>query len=176
LPPENPDSEIALNDIRIKKEIQDTDIQDALFIIPALANIMPYNDFREEISRQTKRFVFSGCFLFSFQRVSRLDVGFSSSARCDKINLPGDLNGPTGFILLGSVNNANIDFTAANTQVIVDDVFHDMRHFLLAKTDSRVPQPDVIAVILVWIVKTETNDSRAARGADEYESKNDQQA
>ena len=111
-----------LNEFLIKQKIQNADIQDTFFIIPALANIMTHNDFRKGISRQTKRSVFSDCFLFSFQRISGLDVGFSSSARCDKVNLPGNLNGLTGFILLSSVHNANIHFTAANTQVIVDDV------------------------------------------------------
>ena len=84
-----------LNEFLIKQKIQNTDIQDALLIIPALANIMPHNDFREGIPRQTKGFVFSDRFLFSFQRISGLDVGFSSSARCDKVNFPGNLNGLT---------------------------------------------------------------------------------
>ena len=61
------------NEFLIKQKIQNTDIQDALLIIPALTNIMPHNDFREEISRPTKKFVFSDRFLFSFQRISGLD-------------------------------------------------------------------------------------------------------
>ena len=58
--PERP--RLLLYDLRIEQEIQDPDIQDPFFIIPAFAYIMANDDLREGIAGQVERPVFGTAF------------------------------------------------------------------------------------------------------------------
>ena len=47
--------EQTLNQLRIQQKINQTDVQHAIFIIPAFADVLTDNDFREGVSGQSKR-------------------------------------------------------------------------------------------------------------------------
>ena len=59
----------------------------------------------------------------------------------------------TELVLFAAVDDTDIYFAAANAQLVVDNVLHDVRHFLLAEADSCIAKPQIIAVILVGIIK-----------------------
>lgn len=75
----------------IQQKIYDADIQNAVIIIPALADIMPYNELREGISGQGEGLVLCNGFFRGSQRVGRLDIGFLASGVRNKVYLPRHL-------------------------------------------------------------------------------------
>ena len=114
---------------------------------------MPNDDLGERITGQTERLVFGDCFLLGFQRIGGLDIGLFAAASGNKVNLTGNLRKMTELVLFAAVDDTDIYFTAANAQLVVDNVLHDVRHFLLAEADSCIAKPQIIAVILVGIIK-----------------------
>ena len=114
---------------------------------------MPNDDLGERITGQTERLVFGDCFLLGFQRIGGLDIGLFAAASGNKVNLTGNMRKLTELVLFAAVDDTYIYFTAANAQLVVDNVLHDVRHFLPAEADSCIAKPQIIAVILVGIIK-----------------------
>ena len=141
------------NNTLIQKKIDNPNIQYTVFIIPALAYIMANNDLGEGIAGQCKRLVFGFCLGCIMQSVGGLDISLFAAKGGDEVDFTGNLHSAALFILGVAVNNANIHRTATDDKFIVDDVFHDVGHFLLTEADAGIPEADIFAVVLVGIVK-----------------------
>lgn len=74
----------------IQQEVDDTNVENAVVIVPAFSDVVTDNDFREEISGQCKWPEFLNSFILCRKRIGRLNVCFSSSGISDKVNLSGD--------------------------------------------------------------------------------------
>lgn len=49
--------------------------------------------------------------------------------------------------------DTDINCTATNYKLVVNDVFHDVSHFLLTESDARISQSYILAIILVGIIE-----------------------
>ena len=108
---------------------------------------------------QDKRLVFLYCFFFIRQRKSRLDIQFFLSVICYKINFPCDLLWFSVVILFARIHHSHIYHTVTDNQLIIYDIFHYVRHFLLSEAYPCISQPYILAIIFVRVIKiTFTSD------------------
>ena len=107
-----------------------------MVVIPSLTDIIADDNLREGISGEGKWPVLREDLFLIFQGVCGLNVGFPRASGGDKINLFWHLSGLSGLILFGAVYDSYVDFTVANTEIIVENVLHDMRHFQLTESDA----------------------------------------
>ena len=112
----------------VQQKVNDADVQNAGIIIPAFANVMPDHDFWKRVSGQTEWLIFRDRFFLRFQCVGGLNIGLFAATGGNEIDLAGNLCQLTGSVLFAAVDNADIDLTATDTQFIIEDVFHDVRH------------------------------------------------
>ena len=57
------------------------------------------------------------------------------------------------LVALSRGDHANVNRISANNQLIINDIFHNMRHFGLTEANTRVAKSYVLAIIFIWIVK-----------------------
>ncbi|MBQ6867219.1 MAG: F0F1 ATP synthase subunit A, partial [Clostridia bacterium] len=62
----------------------------------------------------------------------------------------GSYIGLTGFL---RSSTADINCTATNYKLVVNDVFHNVSHFLLTESDACISQSYILAIILVGIIE-----------------------
>ena len=89
----------------IQQEVDDADIENAIVIIPALANVMTHDDFRERIAGQRKRLVFGDCVFLRSQRIGRLNVGLLTARGCNEVDFPRNRRDLSFGIFLISVDD-----------------------------------------------------------------------
>ena len=137
----------------IQQEVDDADIENAIVIIPALANVMTHDDFRERIAGQRKRLVFGDCLFLRSQRIGRLNVGLLTARGCNEVDFPRNRRDLSFGIFLISVDDTDVNGAFTDHQLIENDVLHDVRHFLLAEADTGISQSNVLTIVFVGIVK-----------------------
>ena len=99
---------------------------------------MPDNDLWEGIYNERKRLILRLRLFLVRQRICRLDIGLLSPVSCNEVNLTGNSSGLSGLVLLIGLDNPNINRAFPNNQFIVNDVFHDVGHFLLTEANTRI--------------------------------------
>ena len=124
------------NNTFIQKKINNPNIQYPIVIIPALTYIVAYNDFGEGIAGQSKRLVLSFRLSCIVKGIGRLNISLFAAQGGDEVDLTGNLNSTAFFVPGVAVNNAHIHRAATDDELVVDNVFHDMGHFLLADSQS----------------------------------------
>ena len=140
-------------DIRIQKEIQHADIQHTVIIVPPLADIVPDDDFGEGVAGQSEGPVLDLRLLLIRQGVGGLDIDFLATDGRHKVDFPGYLNSTAFFVLIIAIYNTNIHRASTDNQIVIDDIFHNVGHFLLTEADPGISQTNVLAVILVGVVE-----------------------
>ena len=114
--------------------------------MPGMDIVLYDDDFFERVVNVEKRIFFLVEFFFVGNGKSRLNIISSAAFVADKIHL-------RLFQSLFSVDtraggdDSDIDVEFADHQFVVDDVFHDMIFFLLAKIQPAVAKPHVGKVI-----------------------------
>ena len=137
----------------IQQKVDDADIEDAVVIIPALANVMAYDNLWEGITGKGERLVLGDCLFLCSQSVGGLNVGFLATGGCNEVDFPCNLsNLPLGILLI-AVDDTDVNGAFTDQQFIVNDILHDMRHFLLAEADTGISQSNILTVVFVGIVK-----------------------
>ena len=137
----------------IKQEVDDADIENAVVIIPTLANVMTHDNLRERIAGQRKRLILGDCLFLSSKRIGRLNVGLFAAGGCNKVDFPRNRHNSSFGIFLIAIDNADVNGAFTDHQLIENDVLHDMRHFLLAEADTGISQSNVLTVVFIGIVK-----------------------
>ena len=99
---------------------------------------MSNDDLGKGVAGEGERFVFGGDLFFRLHGVGGLDVHLSSALGCDKVDLPWCLHGIAGCVPFERVDDSDVDGIPANDEVVIDDVFHDVRQLLLAEADTGV--------------------------------------
>ena len=137
----------------IQQKVDDADIKDAVVIIPTLANVMAYDNLWEGITCQRERLVLGDCLFLRSQSVGGLNVCLLATGGCNEVNFPCPLSNLSLGILLIAVDDTDVNGAFTDQEFIVNDILHDMRHFLLAEADTGVSQPNILTVVFVGIVK-----------------------
>ncbi len=91
-----------------------------------------------------------GAFGFIGQRIGRLDIVSGRTEVTYKINLQLFAGYFAFLILFCDWNNANVYAVSSHTQFIVDDIFHGVSLFELAKVDPCVAESQVGEIVLLW--------------------------
>ena len=137
----------------IQQEVDDADIENAVVIIPTLANVMTHDDLREGIAGQREGLVFGDCLFLCSQCVGGLNIGLLAAGGCNEVNFPRNRRDLSFGIFLIAIDDANVNGAFTDHQLIENDIFHDVRHFLLAEADTGISQSNVLTVVFVGIVK-----------------------
>ena len=137
----------------IQQEVDDADIENAVFVIPTLANVMTHDDLREGIAGQRKRLVFGDRLFLRSKRIGRLNICLLAAGGRNEVNFPCDRRELSFGIFLIALDNADVNGAFTDQQLIENDIFHDVCHFLLAEADTGIPQSNVLTVVFVGIVK-----------------------
>ena len=114
---------------------------------------MSNDDLGKGVAGEGERFVFGGDLILRFHGVGGLDVHLFPALGRDEVDLPWRLHGIAGLVPFERVYDPDIHGTPADDQLVIDDVLHDMRQFLLAEADAGVAQADVLTVVLVGVFK-----------------------
>lgn len=114
---------------------------------------MPDDDLGEGVAGQGEGLVLGFCFLIIRQGVGGLDIDLLAADGGHEVDLPCHLDSAPFLIFIVAVHDANIYGTSTDDQIVVDDILHDMGHFLLAETDPGISQPQVLAVVFVGVIK-----------------------
>ena len=77
-----------LDKLLIQKEINHIDIQNAVIIIPTLADIVTHNDLRERIAGQREGLILGDCLFLCSQCVGGLNVGLLAAGGCNEVDFP----------------------------------------------------------------------------------------
>ena len=85
--------------------------------------------------------------------IGRLDIDLFAAQGRNKIALSCHLCEFSDGSPFSGVNNIHIYRATTKDQFVVNDVFHDIGHFLLPETDAGVSKPDVLAVVFIGVVK-----------------------
>ena len=120
----------------IQQKVDDANIEDAVVIIPTLTNVMTHDDLRERITGQRKRLILGDRLFLRSQRVGRLNIGFLAAGGCNEVNFPRNWRDLSFGIFLVAIDDADVNGAFTDHQLIENDVFHDVRHFLLAEADT----------------------------------------
>lgn len=107
----------------IQQEIYYSDIKYTAVIIPSPADIMADDYLREKVAGQAEGLVLGHDFLLRFEGIRRLNISLFAAARRDKVYFSRDLSKLSGLVFFSPVDNTDIDFTSANTQLIIYNVF-----------------------------------------------------
>ena len=137
----------------IQQEVDDADIENAVIVIPTLADVMTHDDLRERIAGQRERLIFSDCLFLCPQCVGGLNIGLLTAGGRNEVNFPCDRSDLSFGIFLIAIDDADVNGAFTDHQLIENDVLHDVRHFLLAEADTGIPQSNVLTVVFVGIVK-----------------------
>ena len=137
----------------IQQEVDDADIEDAVVIIPTLANVMTHDNLREGIAGQREGLILGDCLFLRSKRISRLNVGLLTAGGCNEVDFPRNRHNSSFGIFLIAIDNANVNGAFTDHQLIKNDVLHYVRHFLLAEADTGISQSNVCTVVFVGIVK-----------------------
>ena len=137
----------------VQQEVQDTDIQHAVVIIPSFTDVMTDNDFRECVTSHRQGPVLCRNFSIGVQGIRRLNISPFAASRGYEIDLPCDLGALPLSVFLCTIDDADIHFAAADMELVIQDVLHDMRHLLLTETGASIAQTNIITVILIGIVE-----------------------
>ena len=137
----------------IQQKVDDADIENSIVVIPTLANVMAHDDLRERIAGQREGLIFGDCLLLGLQCVGGLNVGLLTPGGRNEVDLPRDRRDPSFGIFLIAIDDADVNGAFTDHQFIENDVLHDVRHLLLAEADTGVPQPNVLTVVFIGIVK-----------------------
>ena len=129
------------------------DIENAVIIIPTLADVMTHDDFRERIAGQRKGLILGDRLFLRSQRIGRLNVGLLAAGGCNEVDFPRNRRDLSFGIFLIAIDDADVNGAFTDHQFIENDVLHDMRHFLLAEADAGISQSNVLTVVFVGIVK-----------------------
>ena len=114
---------------------------------------MTHDDLRERITGQRKRLILGDRLFLRSQRVGRLNIGFLAAGGCNEVNFPRNWRDLSFGIFLVAIDDADVNGAFTDHQLIENDVFHDVRHFLLAEADTGISQPNILTVVFVGVVK-----------------------
>ena len=81
------------------------------------------------------------------------DINLSASLGSNKIDLTRNADLLALLVAFSCSDHANVNRESTDDQLVVNDIFHNMRHFGLTESDTRVTKSNVLAVIFVGIVK-----------------------
>ncbi len=98
-----------LDEAVIKQEVDDADIEDAVVIIPTLADVMMHNNLREGIAGQRKGFVFCNRLFLRSQRIGRLNVGLLTTGGCDEVDFPCHRRHSSFGVFLIAIDDADVN-------------------------------------------------------------------
>ena len=137
----------------VQQKVDDAYIEDAALIIPTLTDVMAYNDLREGITGQRKRLVLGDCLFLRSQGIGGLNICLLSFGGRNEVDFPCPLRNLTFGILFIAVDDSDVNGAFTDQEFIVNDVLHDVSHFLLTKSYTGVSQPHILTVEFVRIVK-----------------------
>ena len=92
----------------VQQEINDTDIENAVVIIPALADVVAHDDFREGIAGQRKRLVFGDGLFLRSQRISGLNVGLFAAGGRNEVDFPCNRRDSSFGIFFTALDDADV--------------------------------------------------------------------
>ena len=122
----------------IQQEVDNSDIENTVVIIPTLANVMTHDNLRKRIAGQREGLVFGDCLFLGPQCVGGLNVGLLTTGGRNEVDLPRDRRDPSFGIFLIAIDDADVNGAFTNHQFIENDVLHDVRHLLLAEADAGI--------------------------------------
>ena len=137
----------------IQEEVNNSDIEYSVIIVPAFTEIMANNDFWEGIAGQAKGPILNFCLLVIGQRIGGLNIYPFSANSSNEINLSWYLHATPFLIGIGAVNNAHIHRTATHNQLVVNNVLHNVSHLLLTESDACITETNILAIVFIRIIK-----------------------
>ena len=104
----------------IEQEVDDADIENAVVIIPTLANVMTHDDLRERIAGQREGLILGDRLFLCSQCVGRLNVGLLAAGGCNEVNFPRNRSDLSFDIFLITIDDADVTGASTDNQLKKD--------------------------------------------------------
>ena len=137
----------------VEEEVEDGEVEDAVFVEPAGASVLPDEDLSEAVAGEGEGLEFGEALFFGGEGVGGLDVETFAGPVYDEVDFAGDAGARPGGRSFPGEDDSDIDAPAAGDEFVVDDVFHDVGFFLVAEKGSGVAETDIFAVVFLGVVE-----------------------
>ena len=82
----------------------------------------------------------------------QIEYRLFSCSGYNKVNFPRNPHGVVVPVKFTGIDHSDINREPTQNEFGIQNVFHDVCHFLLAESDAGVSKTDVLAVVFAWTV------------------------